>query len=265
MRSKGYNIENESLDPNAKGKYIKFKHHSSQVWVRGRPKTLGPSYAKESIYEQITNKVYIRTDKLLKKQGTKRLIDTSEKAIQDSIGLSRWAKKENLKRVTHTYALLNEKGFHSIEELNDMITFIQQEMKDNKKNIVATEKQIKSMAELYKYAEQYMANRPYHDKYLKAKNKELVSQKYTMQLTLYGGAKNMLERAGVRVQNLDINKIQENYQVLTHNRQQLQAQNDKINEELKELLLLQENMQEYMSPDKPKVTEYDRKRAQELE
>ena len=265
MRSKGYEIENESLDPNAKGKYIKFKHHSSQVWVRGRPKTLGPSYTKEAIYEQITNKVHIRTNKLLKKQGTKRLIDTSEKAIQDSIGLSRWAKKENLKRVAHTYALLNEKGFHSVEELNDTIAVMQQKIKDNKKDIVATEKQIKSVSELYKYAEQYMANRPYHDKYLKAKNKELVSQKYAMQLTLYGGAKNMLERAGIRIQNLDINKIQENYQALTHNHQQLQAQNDKIKKELKGLLLLQENMKAYMTPDTSKVVEYDRKKAQELE
>lgn len=63
MSSKGYEIENETLDPNAAGKYIKFKHHSSQVWVRGRPKTLGPSYTKESIYEQITNKALARLKK----------------------------------------------------------------------------------------------------------------------------------------------------------------------------------------------------------
>ncbi len=110
-----------------------------------------------------------------------------------------------------------------------------------------------------------MANRPYHDKYLKAKNKELVSQKYATQLTLYVGAKNMLEKAGIRVQNLDIHKLQENHQVLTHNRQQLQAKNDKINKELNELLLLQENMKAYMSPDTQKFVENSRRKAQELE
>ena len=135
----------------------------------------------------------------------------------------------------------------------------------NKKDMVATEKKLKSISELYKYAEQYMANRPYHDKYLKAKNKELVSQKYATQLTLYGGAKNMLEKAGIQIQNLDISKLQENYQVLTHNRQLLQAQNDKINKELKELLLLQENMKTYMSPDIPKVAKYRRHKGQELD
>ena len=264
MRSKGYEIENESLNPSVAGKYIKFKHHSSQVWVRGRPKTLGPSYTKESIYEQITNKALVRTKKMVK-QTSKKLIDTSDTIFQESIVLSHWAKKENLKRVAHTYALLNEKGFHSIEELNDTIVFMQQQMKDNKKDMVASEKQLKSISELYKYAEQYMANRPYHDKYLKAKNKELVSQKYATPLTLYGGAKNMLEKAGIRVQNLDINKLQENYQVLTHNRQQLQAKNDKINKELKELLLLQENMKAYMSPDSQKIVENSRRKAQELE
>lgn len=199
------------------------------------------------------------------KQPSKKLIDTSDTIFQESIGLSRWAKKENLKRVAHTYALLNEKGFHSIEELNDSIASMQQQMKDNKKDMVTTEKQLKSISELYKYAAQYMANRPYHDKYLKAKNKELVSQKYATQLTLYGGAKNMLEKAGIRVQNLDISKLQENYQVLTHKHQQLQAKNDKIIKELKELLLLQENMNAYMSLDVPKVTEYRRHKGQELD
>ena len=67
------------------------------------------------------------------------------------------------------------------------------------------------------------------------------------------------------MQNLDISKLQENYQVLTHNRQQLQAKNDKINKELKELLLLQENMNEYMSPNIQKVTENSRRKTQELE
>ena len=75
----------------------------------------------------------------------------------------------------------------------------------------------------------------------------------------------MLEKAGIRVQNLDIGKLQENYQVLTHNRQQLQAKNDKINKELKELLLLQENMKAYMSPDSQKIVENSRRKAQELE
>lgn len=73
------------------------------------------------------------------------------------------------------------------------------------------------------------------------------------------------DKLSPHVQNLDISKLQENYQVLTHNRQQLQAKNDKINKELKELLLLQENMNEYMSPNIQKVTENSRRKTQELE
>ena len=45
----------------------------------------------------------------------------------------------------------------------------------------------------------------------------------------------------------------------------LDAQNDKINKELKELLLLQENMKTYMSPDIPKVAKYRRHKGQELD
>ena len=68
------------------------------------------------------------------------------------------------------------------------------------------------------------------------------------------------DKLSPHVQNLDISKLQENYQVLTHNRQKLQAKNDKINKELKELLLLQENMKAYMS-----IVENSRCKAQELE
>ncbi len=264
MRSKGYEIENESLDPTASGKYIKFKHHSSQKWIRGRPKTLGSMYTKEAIYEQITNKAAIRTKKLLKNPATK-LIDTSNSNIQENIELSRWAKKENLKRVAHTYALLNEKGFRNVEELNESIASLQKEMKDNKKEIIHHEKQQKSITELHKYAMQYLENRPYHDKYLKAKNKELVSQKYATQLTLYGGAKNMLERAGIRVQNLNIPKLQEDYQVLTHNRQQLLEQNSRLSKEIKELTQLQENMREYMGVEAQKEVTQKRAKGQAIE
>lgn len=264
MRSKGYEIENESLDPTASGKYIKFKHHSSQKWIRGRPKSLGAMYTKESIFDQITNKAAIRTKKLLRNPST-TLIDTSSMSIQENIALSRWANKENLKRVAHTYALLNEKGFRNVEELNDSIASLQKEMKDNKKEIIHHEKQLKSITELHKYAMQYLENRPYHDKYLKAKNKELVSQKYATQLTLYGGAKNMLERAGIRVQNLNIPKLQEDYQVLSHNRQQLLEQNNQIRKELKELILLQENMREYMGVEVQKEVSQKRTKGMELE
>ena len=75
----------------------------------------------------------------------------------------------------------------------------------------------------------------------------------------------MLEKAGIRVPNLDIHKLQENHQVLTYNRQQLQAKKDKTNKELKELLLLQEDLKEYMSPNTPKFIENSRCKAQELE
>lgn len=73
------------------------------------------------------------------------------------------------------------------------------------------------------------------------------------------------DKLSPHVQNLDISKLQENYQVLTHNRQQLQAKNDKIKKELKELLLLQENVKSYMSPDSLKIVENSRRKAQELE
>lgn len=115
------------------------------------------------------------------------------------------------------------------------------------------EKKIRGLAELLNYANQYLENRHYQEKYLKAKNKEAVWRKYEMQLTLYGGAKNMLEKAGIRPQNLDIKKMNQDYQNLLKRKSELSASYKSVEKELKELKLFQQNLQKYLENDKQNV------------
>ena len=56
---------------------------------------------------------------------------------------------------------------------------------------------IKDLAEIIKYAEQYKANKAYHTAYKKSKNPDAYFRKHESQIILYGGAKRMLEQAGI--------------------------------------------------------------------
>lgn len=252
IKSKGYEIKDESFNPEA-GKYIAFRPFGKERWIRGRGgngKSLGSEFTKERIKERVEEKEKIRTQNLLKNPSAKGLIDNTK---FDSIGLQRWADKENLKRMAHIYATMNEKGFHSMEELDAKISTLQEQSKSSKSTIVTLEKKIRGLAELLNYANQYLENRHYQEKYLKAKNKEAVWRKYEMQLTLYGGAKNMLEKAGIRPQNLDIKKMNQDYQNLLKRKSELSASYKSVEKELKELKLFQQNLQKYLENDKQNV------------
>ena len=60
-----------------------------------------------------------------------------------------------------------------------------------------TKEPIKDLAEIIKYAEQYKANKAYHTAYKKSKNPDAYFRKHESQIILYGGAKRMLEQAGI--------------------------------------------------------------------
>ena len=73
---------------------------------------------------------------------------------------------------------------------------------------------MKDLAEIIKYAEQYKANRSYHIGYKKAKNPDAYFRRYESQIILYGGARRMLEQAGINLKSLNIDKLKSEYQEL---------------------------------------------------
>ena len=160
--------------------------------------------------------------------------------------------------MAHIYATMNEKGFHSMEELDAKISTLQEQSKSSKSTIVALEKKLRGLAELLNYANQYTENRPYQEKYLKAKNKEAVWRKYEMQLTLYGGAKNMLMKSGIRPKDLDVKKMNQDYQNLFKQKSELSASYKSVEKELKELQLFQQNLQKYLDHDKQNIVVKER-------
>ena len=80
---------------------------------------------------------------------------------------------------------------------------------------------MKNLAEIIKYTEQYKDNRSYHIAYKKAKNPDAYFRRYESQIILYGGARRMLEQAGIKLKGLNVDKLRAEYQALETRKKEL--------------------------------------------
>lgn len=108
------------------------------------------------------------------------------------------------------------------------------------------EHRIKDLAEIIKYAEQYKDNRSYHIAYKKAKNPDAYFRKYESQIILYGGARRVLEQAGIKLKGLNEDKLRAEYQTLETQKKELTATYKSCEKEVWDLKRKQENLNRYL-------------------
>lgn len=245
MEAKGYEIQNQKFD--IPGRYIKFRAQGQKHFIRGRNKTLGMDYTKERIKERIENKAKERASKMLHDKSIRRLINTSGiQKYEENPGLKKWADKQNLKFAAQAYAALNEKGFQSLEELEEQVTVLSGRAGYTKSSIISLERKMKEQALIIKYAEQYTENKPYNMKYCKAKNKYAVFRKYETQLMLYDGAKNGLEKMGLNPVKINPKETRKDYITMENERNKLSDNYKKQIKEVKQLEHLKNILVKYM-------------------
>ena len=120
--------------------------------------------------------------------------------------------------------------------------------KTAKQNVVKLEHQLKDLGEIIKYAEQYKTTRPYYLNYKKAKHPDAYFQKYESQLILYGGAKRMLEQAGIDLKTLNIEKLRTKYGELVKQKTELTSTYKTCQKDVRDLNKKLQVFQEYFSP-----------------
>ena len=240
MRAKGYEIKGETFGEDAP-KFISFRPLGKDRFVRGSIKSLGREYTKERIKERIELKREQKATIPKRDYANKKLIDTTDEKFQNSPGLQRWAATQNLKIAAQAY---NEAG--SIKELEQKIAATAAMGKEAKQTVRRLENRIKDLAEIIKYAEQYSINRPYNIAYKKAKNPDAYFRKHESQIILYGGAKRMLEQAGIGLKGLNINKLKTEYQELTTQKSKLTITYKKCEKKLKSLNRKLESLNQYL-------------------
>ena len=176
-----------------------------------------------------------------KDYSSRKLVDTSDEKFKNSPGLNRWATIENLKIAAANY---NEVG--SISELEHKISVKKEAGKSAKQSVVELEHRIKDLAEIIKYAEQYKANRSYHIGYKKAKNPDAYFRRYESQIILYGGARRMLEQAGINLKSLNVDKMKSEYQELISQKNELTVTYKNYEKEVRELSRKLDNLNRYL-------------------
>ena len=154
---------------------------------------------------------------------------------------------QNLKLAAQTYS---ESG--SIAELEQKYTVKSEAAKSAKQTILQIERQLKDLGKIIKYAEQYKTNRPYYLNYKKAKNTDTVFQKYESQIILYGGAKRMLEQAGIDLKSLNLNKLKSEYSDLEKQKNAFFTTYKTCEKESQELNRKLATLKQYMEPETDK-------------
>ena len=240
MRAKGYEIKGETFGEDA-AKYISFRPLDKGRFVRGSARSLGKEYTKERIRERIEKKRERKAVIPKKDYSSCRIIDTSDEKFQNSPGLQQWATIENLKIAAQSY---NEAG--SLSDLEHKITVKTEAGRSAKQSVVELEHHMKDLAEIIKYVEQYKENCSYHIAYKKAKNPDAYFRRYESQIILYGGARRVLEQAGIKLKGLNVDKLRAEYQALETQKKELTATYKNCEEEVRDLKRKQEDLDRYL-------------------
>lgn len=260
LKAKGYEIKGESFE-NKSPKYISFKPIASGNWIRGRDKSLGPEYTKERIKARIeANQKELTKEKIpfpkrrkktiLKDYAKQRLIDTDNEKYQNSPGLQHWADIQNLKIAASSYS-----NAASMKDLLEKIASKTLIANETKSTVIELEHELKEMSEILKYAKQYVENRPYHYRYQKSKNPDQYFRNHDMQLILYDGAVNELKRHNINLKNLDIEKMNSDYQVLWDKKEQLKKAYKSAEKDIADMQKQLENIEQYIGISKDNVME----------
>lgn len=219
MKDKGYEIRGETFGEGS-AKYISFRPFGKDRFVRCRANTLGPDYTKERIKERIEEKGLSPILKTI--QGTAyiptKLVDISEEKLSESIALSKYQDKENLKRVATMYAELGDLGLQSREELHTKIKELQVQARNEKRTVADLDKKIRDFSQILTFAKRYAENKKYGDNYQKSKDKERYEREHDYQLRLYEGAKSWLQNSGIDPATLKVRDIEDHLRKLEFDR-----------------------------------------------
>ena len=257
IRAKGYEIKGETIGENAL-KYISFRPLDREHFVRGSLKSLGAEYTKERIKERVETKALAQTQKrvpfparkkpLIKDYSSRTLIDTSEEKFTQSPGLQHWAAIENLKIAASSYSKAG-----SIIELEKQIESKSVLAKTARNSLVETERQLKDLGQILKYAEQYQKNKIYNDHYKSSKDSDRYFRKYESQIILFAGAEHILQENGIDLKQLNTNKLQAQISELISRKKSINTQYVSFRKEMKELELIHQNLSKYLKQEAPEI------------
>lgn len=105
---------------------------------------------------------------------------------------------------------------------------------------------MKAVAELLHYAEQYVENKPFHEKYKKSKDPDRYLRMHETQLILYDGAERMLLQRGVAPKSVNVTEIQRDYTATQARKDELLRTLNAVENEVKKMQQNVSNIEQYV-------------------
>lgn len=233
-------------------KYIAFRPSGREHFIRGSIRSLGAEYTKERIKERIDAKLLsaperkfgssVRINSILQEHSSRKLLDTTSDKFEENPYLQKWANMQNLKIAASIYSDID-----SVSALEKQINIKSAEAKSTRQSLHNVEHELKKMGELIKYAKQYQDNHIYQIRYQKSKDKDRYFRQHETQLLLHGGAENFLKQQGLSLQNIDLTKLRNQYQMLISRKEIAQKNFKSLEKEVKQLQDKQLNLNQYFN------------------
>ena len=244
LKQQGYQVKGYDRN-NTAAKYISFLPPGKERWVRGRAATLSPEYTRERIAERIMEKSQTRSAESLLEENT-RLIKLSAETLQNKPYLKRWADKKNLQTASEIYTRIKQAGYGSLEDALEHLSEAKKLSKDA--HLLATEldKEMRSIAKIISYAEQYQANLPYKRRYEKAKDPEGYFQRHETEISLCDGASYLLKKESVDPDKISPTSLRSTYSELKARKQAALEEYNLRSADIKELEKLTATLEDYL-------------------
>lgn len=251
MQTKGYEIKGEQLTTDA-SKYIAFRPHDRERFIRGNVKSLGADYTKERIKERIDTKLLNIPEKIspfpdkkkpaFRSYLSQKLIDTSTEKFEENPYLKRWADMQNLKTAASIYSDVD-----TVSDLEKQLNIKSANANETRQDLRNIEQKLKKTGKIIKYARQYQSNHIYQIRYQKSKDKDRYFRQHETELLLHDGAENMLKRLGLAPPNVNLTKLQSEYKQLLYQKETLQKNYISLEKEIKEFQEKQNNLNQYLN------------------
>lgn len=245
MRETGYEIK--------EGKHISFRAKEQERFTRA--KTIGEKYTEESIKNRIETRQEHKQSISKDKYRTKKIINTEGDKFQKSKGLVYWAKNENLKIVSEALSHLSKYNIKDIGELDNILEIKHLDITRNGQEVKEIEWKIKELKEKHAAVRDYKKHRSTYKKYKNAKDKDQYYQAFASEIILFEGARKKLGKPITKDLIDSIVDIENEIKNLTKQKEILMNERSTIKIELKDLKLIESNINNYMKRDKDYINQ----------
>ena len=175
-----------------------------------------------------------------------RLIKLSAETLQNKPYLKRWADKKNLQRASEIYTRIRQAGYESLEDALEHLSKAKKLSKGVHLRATELDKEMRSLAKIISYAEQYHTNLPYKKRYEKAKDPEGYFQRHETEISLCDGAYYMLKREGVDPDKISPASLRSSYSEMKARKQAALEEYNSRSADIKELERLTATLESYL-------------------